>query len=57
MDALIEALKPFLREFDRLERSYGFDRPDHQAQCLMIDLIDIKRLRAAIPETNSEAGS
>ena len=45
---LREALEPFTREFDMLEREYGFDRPDDQAQCLMIPLGDIKRLRAAL---------
>ncbi len=43
-----QALEPFLCEFDRLEREYGFDRPDHQGQCLMICMSDIKRLRAAV---------
>jgi len=41
------AAKPFLDEIDRLEREYGFDRPMHQGQCLMLALSDLIAFRAA----------
>lgn len=42
---LVEALKPFVQEINRLEREYGFDRPLHQYQCMMLPLSDLIRFR------------
>lgn len=46
--ALVAALEPFVSEINRLEREYGFDRPQWQYQPLMICLSDILALRAAL---------
>jgi hypothetical protein len=45
---LREALAPFVREIDRLEAEYGFDRPLYQGQCLMLPLSDLLNLRTAL---------
>ncbi|MEJ7933468.1 hypothetical protein WG907_04250 [Sphingobium sp. AN558] len=46
-EAMREALEPFLREIDRLEKEYGFDRPLHQGQCMMLPLSALLNLKAA----------
>lgn len=52
-DALRGALEPFEREIDRLEREYGFDRPTHQLQPLMLPLMDLLILREAARSLSS----
>ena len=54
LETLSRAAKPFLMEINRLEREYGFDRPDQQYQCMMIELIDLKRLRKAFTGFEAE---
>jgi hypothetical protein len=44
---VVEAMEPFVREINRLEREYGFDRPMDQYQPLMITLADCISLRIA----------
>lgn len=46
-DSLKAALEPFLRAINQLEKDYGFDRPMHQGQCLMLRLSDLIALREA----------
>lgn len=46
-DSLEAALEPFLRAISQLEKEYGFDRPMHQGQCLMLPLSDLIALREA----------
>lgn len=48
-------LKPILKEINRLEKEYGFDRPAHQYQCMMIELQDLIKARAAIMELGDDA--
>jgi hypothetical protein len=47
-DAVKAVARAILKEIDRLEREYGFDRPMHQLQCLMLPLSDLIAFRAAI---------
>jgi hypothetical protein len=48
LELLMAAIKPFEIEIARLERDYGFDRPDHQGQCLMLPLSDLKKLQKTL---------
>jgi hypothetical protein len=59
LERLREALNPFVREIDRLDREYDLaGRPSHQAQTLMISLGDILGLRAALQHsTQPPSGS
>jgi hypothetical protein len=54
---VVEAAEPFLREIDRLEREYDFDRPDTQGQCMVLPLIDLKRFRAAFQALARQHGA
>lgn len=45
---LLHALTPFTREIDRLKSEYGFDRPAHQGQTLVLPLSALLALRTAI---------
>jgi hypothetical protein len=56
IERLSEALAPFTNEIDRLERDYGFDRPLHQGQTLMLPLSDLLNLRTALKEGPSHVG-
>ncbi len=42
--SLVEAVKPFVYESERLIDTYGGDRPDHQYQPLMIQMDEVKEL-------------
>jgi hypothetical protein len=53
---LREAVAPFLCEIDRLEKEYGFDRPMHQGQCLMLPLSALISLRAAALSHDQRGG-
>lgn len=51
---LVEACEPLNTEFARLERDYGFDRPEHQYQTIMLTLRDILRIRAALASAGAQ---
>lgn len=42
--SLVEAIKPFVYESERLINTYGGYRPDHQYQPLMIQMDQVKEL-------------
>jgi hypothetical protein len=57
IDKLMEALKPFVQDADRIVKDYGADRPMWQLQCLMIPMGDLLRARAVFAECKIENGS
>lgn len=55
LDEAVKALEPVEREIDRLERSFGFDRPNWQYQTLMLQLGDLLVIRAALASIRGDA--